>query len=234
MKQEIVELSPDIAKIKENCAEEIQKFGVIFQEIQLLYRVLGLYYPEECNTNYRDSWFHYRKLYNKKDMISVLNEKYGLEEHLLRASKDAQICLLQQIGYWLDVWYRCDEFMEYDEDEAGKFEVYYQRMDGNWVKSLNEAMIDDKESFAKACLFYYVKYISTEDVRKKIQNLVHNIKNLILDLRLGGVNIARPSDNIKYFEQCVSVYKDMCCSLKDKKILYLLSSTDIILQYCGR
>lgn len=106
MKQTISYDDEEIMAIKSECAEAIADFGMQFHIIQELYDALGLYYPEESNTNFRDSWFHYRKLYTQKDIITVLNEKYGLEEHLLRAAKDAQIYFLQQLTGWLEVWYR--------------------------------------------------------------------------------------------------------------------------------
>ena len=112
MKQIISYNDEEIRAIKTECAEAIADFGMQFHIIQELYDELGIYYPEESNTNYRDSWFHYRKLYTKKDIITILNEKYGLEEHLLRAAKDAQIYFLQQLAGWLEVWYRYDKYLE--------------------------------------------------------------------------------------------------------------------------
>lgn len=220
--------------IKENCADEIADFGKQFKRIHKLYDNLGLYYPEECNTNYRDSWFHYRKLYKKKDEISILNEKYGLEEHLLRSAKDAQICFLQQLGYWLEIWYRYDDFLVCNNARVSEYEKLFQNLNTNWVRSIEEACPDDNELFANACLYYFLHHINSDVVKKNLQILIHSIKNLILDLRLGGVNISRPIDNIDYFRRCVAVFNKMCISLQKSGMLYLISSTGVILEECGK
>lgn len=234
MKQTLNTEIEELELIKEKCAKEIAEFGVQFQILHKLYDILGLSYPEECITNYRDAWFHYRKLYKKKDSISILNEKYGLEEHLLRAAKDAQICLLQQLGYWLEVWYRYKDYMTCNMEMQEEYERLYGRLEKNWVRSLEESTEGNDELFANACLFRYIKYIDSGELQKKLQILVHSIKNLILDMRLGGVNISRPADNISYLKQCVSVYNDMCESLLSTGMLYIISSTEVILEKCGK
>ena len=61
----------EIDTIKKQCAEDIAEFGRQFQIIRELYEEFGFYYPEECITNYRDSWFHYRKMYDKKEILTV-------------------------------------------------------------------------------------------------------------------------------------------------------------------
>lgn len=224
----------DLELIKENCADEIDEFGVQFKNMKVLYGILGMQYPEECNTNYRDSWFHFRKMYRKKDIIAIYNEKYGLEEHLLRAAKDAQISFLQQLGYWLEVWYRNDEYMICDMNRSEEYDLLFEGIEDNWVRSIDEKVGDDYILFANACLYHYLLNIQSESVKIKLQILIHNIKNLILDLRLSGINISRPKDNVYYMKKCVSVYNEMCISLQETGMLYLLSSTGVILNSCKR
>lgn len=91
MRQEVFNIVGCQENLREDCANMIIEFGYQFQILQKVYAEFGLNYPYECHTNYRDSWFHYRKLYSKKDKVLISNEKYGLEEHLLRAARDAQI-----------------------------------------------------------------------------------------------------------------------------------------------
>lgn len=234
MKQEFIMSVQDMADIKENCAREIEEFGMQFEKMHRLYGGFGLYYPEECNTNYRDSWFHYRKLYKKKDVISILNEKYGLEEHLLRAIKDAQIGFLQQLGYWLEIWYRYDEYMVCDILRTDEYRELYENLDTNWVKSIEELCLGDHELFANACLYRFITHIKTDEMIKKLQKLIHSVKNLILDLRLSGTNIFRPADNGDYIRRCVSIYNDMCRDLKESGMLYLISATEVIVEKCGK
>lgn len=224
----------DLDYVKETCADEIDEFGVQFKNMKKLYDVLGMRYPEECNTNYRDSWFHFRKMYKKKDIISIYNEKYGLEEHLLRAAKDAQISFLQQLGYWLEVWYRNDDYMICDMSRSEEYDLLFDKLEDNWVRCILEKVGEDYTLFANACLYHYLLRIQTESVKIKLQILIHNIKNIILDLRLSGVSISRPRNNIYYMKKCVSVYNDMCISLQETGMIYLLSSTRVILNSCRR
>lgn len=233
MKQVVSYDDDEITSIKKECADTIADFGEQFYIIREIYNALGLCYPKESHTNYRDAWFHYRKLYSQKDIISIINEKYGLEEHLLRAAKDAQIFLLQQLGSWLEVWYRHEEYLQLDEEKV-KYKDSLFRKEGNWVLPIWKMYEKDQEVFANTCLWYYQKYIFTEDLKLKLQDLIHSIKNLILDLRLGGVNIYRPSDNVYYMKQCVDVYNKMCKSLKETRILYLISTTDTIRCFCTK
>ena len=87
------------------CSEEIYQYGKNYLKLKEIFDSYGYRMPVECWHNFRDSWFHYRKLYTRKERISVLNEKYAMEEHLLRAWKDAIIFLLQEISQGLEFWY---------------------------------------------------------------------------------------------------------------------------------
>ncbi|MDE6847156.1 MAG: hypothetical protein K2J99_15520 [Lachnospiraceae bacterium] len=218
--------------LKADCANTIVEFGEQFQILQRLYDEFGLDYPEECHTNYRDSWFHYRKLYNKKDIISTSNEKYGLEEHLLRAIKDAQICFLQQIGQWLEVWYHHREFL-CDYSGLQMNQSLFDSMGTNWVKSLWESSGKNEKIFADACVYWYKQNIYSAELGRQLQTLIHNLKNLILDLRLGGMNIFRPLDNIEYVRRSVALYEEICFSLKNSGMLYLLPVTSLIYRNCS-
>ena len=102
----------------------------------------------------------------------------------------------------------------------------------NWVYQLWKLYgVTDQELFSRLCLVYYKKNILCDDLCLKLQQLINRIKNLILDLRLGGINIYRPANKIYYVKQCVDLYNAMCSSLKDTQILYLISATDTILQF---
>lgn len=234
MKQDVVIVPNDMDYIKVHCTEEIAKFGEQIEVMYQMYDAMGMFYPEECRTNYRDSWFHYRKLCKKKDVIAIYNEKYGLEEHLLRAVKDAQICFLQQLGYFLDIWYQHEIFLECDMSKSVEYERMYANMTGNWVQNIQKLSAGDEKLFANACLYRFIKYIETEEVKRKLQTLIHSIKNLILELRLEGVDILRPTDNMLYFERCVNMCGKMCSALEVIGIRYLLSSTLSILSICEK
>lgn len=222
----------EIDTIKKQCAEDIAEFGKQFQIIRELYEDFGFYYPEECITNYRDSWFHYRKLYVKKEILAVYNEKYGLEEHLLRAVRDAQIFLLQQLAFGLDIWYRHEKYVVCDMTQKDKYEKVLENFEENWVANLWQKTKDDTVLFANACIYQYISQIETDDVRTVLQKLIHSTKNLILDLRLNGVNIYRPIDNMYYVEQCIKIYNEICTKLKEAGVIYLVSPAVLIANTC--
>lgn len=227
----------EIALIKKKCADSIYEFGRMFQIMRELYEGFGMYYPKECNTNYRDSWFHYRKLYVKKDKISVLNEKYGLEEHLLRAVKDAQIYFLQQLGEWLMLWCSYKKYFYYDRTDLPKYIAILNHTaleEKNWVASVWKQCGGDRKLFASTCLYQFENSIESDMLQVKLNELVCGIKNLILDLRLGGVDIYRPTDNTYYLEKCISMYNNLCLSLREKGMLYLISATELIWNECGK
>ncbi len=225
----------EIVLIRRKCSDSIFEFGMMFETIHELYEEFGLYYPKECNTNYRDSWFHYRKLCLKQDEMSVLNEKYGLEEHLLRAAKDAQIFLLQQLGEWLGIWGSYHVYLKRDNSRDSEYQAVLDQIPsdaGNWVSCLWNLCDKDRLLFANACLYRFEIKIYTEKFQKKLQTLLCGIQNLILDLRLGGVNIYRPMDSSYYFAQCVGICDSVADSLRETGMLYLLSSTELIWDTC--
>ena len=75
----------------------------------------------------------------------------------------------------------------------------------------------------------YFILIESDSVSFKLHVLIHSIKNLILDLCLNDGDIAHPKDNIIYLEYSIKVLNKMCDSLKNPGILYLISSTGVIL-----
>lgn len=238
VKQNMVLYENEIEQIKEFCADEVAEFGDQFRVLHEIYSMMGWYYPEECNTNYRDSWFHFRKLYRKKDVVEILNQKFGLEEHLLRAAKDAQIFLLQQLGYCLEVWYDPEPYFLEEHLECEKYQEIVEQMPSeknhNWVSYIDSKTQENGELFTGACLMYFFKQINSSVLRKSLQMLIHSIKNLILDLRLGGVHIFRPEDNMYYLRRCVSVYNDMYQALEGTGLLFLIPVTEMILMYHGK
>lgn len=213
--------------IKQECANHIIEFGKQFIIMRKLYDEFGLDYPEECHTNYRDSWFHYRKLYNKRDDVSAFNERYGLEEHLLRAIKDAQICLLQQLGQWLEVWYHHEELLQ-DNVNLQVNQNLFTSLDTNWVRSLWDAVDNNEIEFAEACVYRYKHEMYSTELRQRLQELIHSLKNLILELRLGGMNISRPLNSVEYVKRSVELYEKIGFSLKENGMLYLLPVTSFI------
>ena len=75
-----------------------QKISIYYEYLSILekwFSEAGWELPLPCRTNFRDAWFHFKKLYERKDYVKVVQEEYALEEHLIRAVKDAIICYYQ-------------------------------------------------------------------------------------------------------------------------------------------
>lgn len=157
------------------CAEEIYQYGSNYWELKRIFDSYGYHMPVECWHNFRDSWFHYRKLCMEKERLSVLNEKYAMEEHLLRAWKDAIIFLLQEISEGLEFWYLKgtnytdpEDCMD-TESESIINEVHAKmQQEGNieptnWTKIIVDGYKDaDKEILYKCC--YYIKEIFLQKI----------------------------------------------------------------------
>lgn len=91
MQEKEILTSQEKQQLNEYCADEIYQYGRNYMKLIKVFESYGYRMPVECWHNFRDSWFHYRKLYTRKERISILNEKYAMEEQLLRAWKDAII-----------------------------------------------------------------------------------------------------------------------------------------------
>ena len=72
-------------------AEELTKYLNTLNILEKWYEQIKEQLPLPSRTNYRDSWFHYKKLYEHRNHRKVVQEQYAAEEHLIRAVKDAVI-----------------------------------------------------------------------------------------------------------------------------------------------
>lgn len=224
-------------QLQENCAEKIFIFGKAYSEMKKIYEAYGYCIPVECWHNYKDSWFHFRKLYEKRDRISVQNEKYAMEEHLLRAWKDALVFFLQELSANLEVWYFINQKKDtYDCDDTIK--QYAESIHACWEiesklgKSINWGRMimekyHDKYSgtqLSKVYYWYYISYIASEQLMVELQQLIHNLKDLILRIRYGGTDIYRPTYPDEYLKELLQVLYSVNNVLEDKNMLSVVSS----------
>lgn len=226
----------------EHCADDIYQYGQKYMQLKKVYDAYGYCMPVECWYNFRDAWFHYRKMYTRKERVSVLNEKYAMEEHLLRAWKDGIIYLLQEISEGLEFWYLNSLDSDVDsvppEPEIEKIvdEVYrdiaQQNNEGeclNWSKVFVDGYQKIKlESRFQCCYYYYKKYISSAEMDKNLQKILHGLKDLVLEIRYSGTNIKRPNNPYEYMQKLLDLIADINSKLQKNGALYLIPISSIV------
>lgn len=214
----------------ENC-KQLVDFIVIRDRWSELYRKYGVTYPATSDNNFRDSWFHYRKIYRERDEEQLACQLANFEEHLQRAERDLAVKFFQDISFCLEQWYRlglqeknmttvkCERIVESFINQTD-FVNENNRMDCGWVISLNT--ICQKENctvleFSEIVKSVFKQYVWCEDIRKGIQNILHDIKNIVLDIRLSGSEIYRTEHIGVVTRQCFKVideferFVDNCC-----------------------
>lgn len=73
----------------------IYEYLGLFSLLMGLYETCGIRIPPPFGTNFRDSLFHYKKLYESDTVDEVISQYEAIEEHLSRAIKDSLIQLAQ-------------------------------------------------------------------------------------------------------------------------------------------
>ena len=207
----------------EHCADDIYQYGQKYMQLKKVYDAYGYCMPVECWYNFRDAWFHYRKMYTRKERVSVLNEKYAMEEHLLRAWKDGIIYLLQEISEGPEIEKIVDEVYR---------DIAQQNNEGeclNWSKVFVDGYQKIKlESRFQCCYYYYKKYISSAEMDKNLQKILHGLKDLVLEIRYSGTNIKRPNNPYEYMQKLLDLIADINSKLQKNGALYLISISSIV------
>lgn len=187
--------------------------------------------PLPCRTNYRDAWFHYKKIYERRDYIKVFQEQYAMEEHLIRAIKDA-------INKYFQIWIYDMETV-YKAIKTGKLEKSidkYKRLfehlrisltigQQGWEQKLYKEMDEKKalDYFSKIVLYVYAKEMDQKKAVEGLQKCIHKTKNYCAKIRLHGTDIYRPASNEEYMEECQSVYNELIDTLETLQLKNVLS-----------
>lgn len=204
-----------------------QKIEVYYEYLNTLakwFSEAGWELPLPCRTNFRDTWFHFKKLYERKDYVKVVQEEYALEEHLIRAVKDAIICYYQIYIRKIEIVYQglrtgkledCIE-QEHMEEVKKNAELVTAHME-NWDIELYKRLENsaDMDLFAETVCYVYCRDMDLKQVAEHLQNCLHKIKNYYSKLRLNGTDIYRPVSEKEYMEECGRVFIQMMDCLKD-------------------
>lgn len=215
---------PEHMEYVDQSAEMIEDHLGYLKVLRDWFREIGQRLPLSCCTNYRDSWFHYKKVYERMDHISVIQEGYTLEEHLIRAVKDAIISYFKFYIYKIEFIYlqsknghllsdteRCHVKKDYPAarsisiNEAGWERDLYGRLEKERKES----------SFPLVALYVYEQQSDLKNVARRLQKCMHSVKNYCDQLRLDGTDIYRPVDSDEYIERCQMVYTEMIDHLED-------------------
>ena len=229
----------ELDNIKKVYCDKIVLFKQFRKEIKKWYADFDFQYPHSSENNYRDSWFHYRKIYQEHSAYESVRQIANFEEHLQRAEKDAIIFFWQKICEILEFWYFLDKDTKISILSRKEQNVILNRCkseDGlllpEWVFILEDHFGKDVSKFKYACIYVVQNYILSEQFRKDTQNLLHEIKNVVLNMRMDGAEIQREDCPGSYLTFCKGIYaqmQDFCKKYSFKDIIGITEIFDSFL-----
>lgn len=228
-------------EMRKEYGEKVVSFLTVKKRIDEWYDYFGFPFPSSCINNYRDSWFHYRKIWMERSLHEITCQIATLEEHLQRAEKDAVVNFFQIISQALQFWHQV-KFMNIPEEFMDTIQLNVDFVYGkcppeerNDVQLLNELW--DKygrgEQEASFALIYVAQtyLLNSKNTLKQLQQLLHRIKNTTLKIRLGASDIQRIEYPGEYLNQCFECYKNLISYFSQKEnqtLFYLLGMTDVV------
>lgn len=222
-------------------ANYIFKFSKVRERLKSWYLKFDFEYQDSCDNNLRDSWFHYRKIYQENSAYELVCQIAAYKEHLQRAEKDALIYFLQKMCSLLEFWYLNAEQLEkiHEFDCIGEarllqeFDQIMKNGNGDWTLQIAKSFGKEKEKLVGAYICIFQKKIRNEQFISELQNVLHEIKNIILDMRVGGADIYRihePGEYLDECEPCMEAVLSFCEKYKIKNLLSLTEQIKIVLE----
>lgn len=207
-----------------------QKLIMYFDYLDSLdkwFKESGLELPLACRTNFRDAWFHFKKLYERRDYVKIVQEEYALEEHLIRAVKDAIICYYQIYIRKIERVYRylsadmlstwiAPEDLEEIKKNVHSVTFYTEKWDSEIKKYINPDT--DMQLYLETVCYIYSRDIDAPKAAGQLQKCLHMIKNYYSKLRLNGTDIYRPSSDDAYMKECEEVFDKMMGCLEENRL----------------
>ncbi len=205
-----------------NC-EEIVNYLTIREKWIGYYSEFGFACPTTSDNNFRDSWFHYRKIYKERSENEIIRQIANYEEHLQRAERDLVVKFFQDVSSSLEKWYlyglnlqlepigEYDQIIELWKRESGCFDNG-DKIKNGWVRSLYLYCKNNKKTqddFYNIVLHVFKAYIWNNEVKITLQKLLHKMKNIVLKVRLGSSEIDRMDKVGQLTEQCVTLYEEL-------------------------
>jgi hypothetical protein len=209
----------------------ITEYQEYLNRLERWFGEIGEELPLPCRTNYRDAWFHYRKIYEHRDSKKVIQEQYAMEEHLIRAIKDAINSYFQNYLLDMEIIYKAlkndgaeHKSVQEIQEMVDKYE-FPLSMGKNWELELRKKTKDCgvENAFPKLVCYIYTNHLDKKWVAKKLQLSMHRIKNYCAKLRLNGTDIYRPISVEEYMEECQEVYNGMIDTLEELQLKNILN-----------
>lgn len=227
----------DQKEYRKQSAEDIDQYLQFLQILEMWYDEINEPFPLPCRTNYRDAWFHYKKLYEQKSYTKIVQEQYALEEHLIRSVKDAIIKYFQIYLVYIEKIYKRilnDENGLSNEQEEEIREIINRNhlvseVGGKWDIELYNQLekITLTSRFPDFAKYVYFTALDHSKILIKLQQLMHSIKNYSTKLRINGTNIYRPTEGDEYIRECVEVYQTLITELDSihmKRCVFVLGN----------
>lgn len=232
--------------VSENELEEIRKkygqkligFLNVQEKMAEYYQKFDLRYPNSCINNFRDSWFHYRKIWEEHSYFSIISQMSTLDEHLQRAERDAVVNLLQMLSQKLEFWYliRKKGDMDAIKNKLGEEHVSIcEKIELEKYDSLlrYRELFPEDEVKATLALVYAVSenLPKQKECYKEMQDILHCIKNNILKIRLGASEIDRLNEPGEYLECCRNVLDKIWASKYYGVYLFFIQIYDVVMAH---
>lgn len=213
--------SEEVWDIQKNYCERLLEFDKFRAKIKQLYMKCRMFYPNASENNYRDAWFHYRKMYAQHNTYDVISQIANFEEHLQRAEKDAIIHFEQHVCEILEWWQRfVKSGYQYKTDidvlqkAIHRYENSSDCLEGWGLSILNEY---DENDLVIAEMFCYVmqKKIWTKQHAIQFREIIHRFKNSVLEIRMNGAGIQRFDKIGSYWDFCNDELEELLVLLKE-------------------
>lgn len=227
----------ELEAIQKKYGNKIICFAAFREKMHVTYRNFGFNYRDASENNFRDSWFHYRKIYQEHSGYELMSQTATLEEHLQRAEKDAIVHFLQKTSELLEFWYLLNKGQRDNilnaQEESQALMVYDNSqsfLTGNWVYMLKSFCGDDFTLFVDMCIYIAEQRLITKDFKRDTQQLLHNMKNAILEIRIGGTEIQRtamPGDYLAQYDNCLDELDKLCSKYNIKSLICITEEIEL-------
>lgn len=188
----------------DNC-KQIQNYLDLRKKWKKYYKEFGFTYPATSDNNFRDSWFHFRKIYKERNRDEIIRQIANYEEHLQRAERDLAVKFFQDISSSLEQWYLIGlnssqeltranaQLMELCKNESGCFDEKNE-IRSDWAYVFYEYCQKHQKSqtdYIHMVIWFFKTYLWNNELRGALQKILHEVKNIILHIRLGSSEIHR-------------------------------------------
>lgn len=213
--------SEEVWELQRKYCNRLLEFGEFRYRIKQLYMNYRMFYPNASENNYRDAWFHYRKMYAQHNTYDVISQIANFEEHLERAEKDAIIYFEQHVCEILEWWQRfVKSGYQYKTDiDILRMAINkYEESANNSVKwgiSILEEYSENDLMIAEMFCYVMQEKIWTKQHAIQFREIIHRFKNSVLEIRMNGAGIHRSNKVGSYWDFCIGELEELLLLVKE-------------------